>query len=158
MQDIERRAGQRFREVGLVAVADHDPPSVEELAGYVGHGRAWVAVDGRDAPVGYLLVDHVDGCAHVEQVSVDPAWQGAGVGRALLDQARRHAEAHRLPALTLTTFRDVPWNAPLYRHLGFRDLEEYELGRDLRALRDEESAHGLDPAQRTCMRLDLTDG
>jgi hypothetical protein len=60
-----------------------------------------------------------------------------------------------MPAITLTTFTDVPWNGPLYRHLGFRVLTDDELGPELRALRDRETAHGLDPAQRACMRADL---
>jgi hypothetical protein len=62
-----------------------------------------------------------------------------------------------LSAITLTTFKDVPWNAPLYRHLGFRTLRDDEIGPELRALRDEETAHGLDAAKRVCMRSELAD-
>lgn len=61
-----------------------------------------------------------------------------------------------MPAVTLTTFSDVPWNAPLYRQLGFRVLRDEEIGPGLRAVRDEETAHGLDPARRVCMRMDLS--
>jgi hypothetical protein len=43
----------------------------------------------------------------------------------------------------------------LYAHLGFRALDEAELTDGLRAVRDAEIEHGLDPAQRVCMRLDL---
>jgi hypothetical protein len=46
----------------------------------------------------------------------------------------------------------VPWNRPLYKHLGFRVLGDEELSLGLRALRDDESAHGLDPELRVCMR------
>jgi len=60
-----------------------------------------------------------------------------------------------MPAVTLTTFEDVPWNAPLYRHLGFRELRDDELGPGLRAIRDRETAHGLDPARRVSMLLKL---
>ena len=31
------------------------------------------------------------------------------------------------PAVTLTTFRDVPWNAPFYTRLGFAMLDELTL-------------------------------
>ena len=88
-------------------------------------------------------------------VSVRPGHQGAGVGRALLDRVRDWAAATDRPALTLTTFTDVPWNRPLYEHLGFRVLAEAEIGPELQALRATEAAHGLDPATRACMRLDL---
>jgi GNAT superfamily N-acetyltransferase len=112
-----------------------------------------VGVDGR--PVGYVLAEVVDGNAHVEQVSVEPAHQGMGIGRALIEEVRGWARAAGLPALTLTTFRDVPWNGPLYRHLGFGDLDEHEIGPELRAVRDRETAMGLDPAQRVCMGQDV---
>ena len=60
-----------------------------------------------------------------------------------------------MPAMTLATFRDVPWNGTLYRHLGFRFLDHDTLGPELAAVRAHETAIGLDPATRVCMRLDL---
>lgn len=155
LREIERLAGERFREVGLEAVADDEPPSLTALAGYAAGNRAWVATDRAGTPIGYVLVDVVDGCAHVEQISVRPDHQGAGVGRALIDRVRAWAAETDRRALTLTTFSDVPWNRPLYEHLGFRVLPEAEIGPELRAVRDTEAAHGLDPATRVCMRLDL---
>ena len=155
LREIERLAGARFRDVGLPAVADHEPASIETLVRYAEHGRSWVATGASDVPIGYVLVDVVDGSAHIAQVSVRPDHQGTGVGRALVDRVRRWAIDHDLPAVTLTTFTDIPWNAPLYRHLGFRVLREDEIGPELRSLRDEETAHGLEPATRVCMRLDV---
>jgi GNAT superfamily N-acetyltransferase len=155
LREIERLAGQRFREVGLEAVADDEPPSLETLASYAAAERAWVAVDGAGTPIGYVLVDVVDGCAHVEQISVRPDSQDMGVGRQLLAQVRAWAVETDRPAITLTTFSDVPWNRPLYEHLGFRVLTEPEIGPELRTVRETETAHGLDPAIRACMRLDL---
>lgn len=69
LREIERAAGQRFREFGLDRVADDEPASIEVLAVYAKGGRAWVA-DVAGVPVGYILVDSVDGAAHIEQVSV----------------------------------------------------------------------------------------
>ena len=149
--EIERSAGERFRDVGMPEIADDDPGSVDELAEYADDGRSWVAVDDAGTPVGYVLVDLVDGNAHIEQLSVVPAAQGTGIGRALLDHVATWAAARGAPALTLTSFRDVPWNAPLYEHLGFRVLAEHEVGPELRAVRATETAHGLDPTTRVCM-------
>ena len=157
LQEIELLAGERFREIGMAAIADHDPASLDVLARYATGGRAWVAVDGDGTRLGYVIVDVVDGCAHVEQISVRPADQGTGVGRALLDQVTEWAIATDRPALTLTTFADVPWNRPLYEHLGFRVMAEAEIGPELRAVCADEAAHGLDPATRVCMRRDLDD-
>ncbi|HEV7758192.1 MAG TPA: GNAT family N-acetyltransferase [Acidimicrobiales bacterium] len=160
LQDVELRAGAQFRDVGMADIADHDPSSLDELASYADAGRSWVAIDetghtDTGQVVGYVIVDVVDGCAHVEQVSVVPVAQGRGVGRALLDRVRTWAVESGCPALTLTTFTDVAWNRPLYEHLGFRVLAEPEIGPELRAVRAIETAHGLDPASRVCMRLDL---
>jgi GNAT superfamily N-acetyltransferase len=153
LQDIERAAGERFREVGMDAIADDEPPSLDVLYGYAIAGRAWVASDGDGGPVGYMLVDVVDDCAHVEQISVRPDRQGDGVGRALLDHVRDWAAATDRRGVTLTTFADVPWNRPLYEHLGFQVMPEDEIGPELRALREVEASHGLDPKTRVCMRI-----
>jgi GNAT superfamily N-acetyltransferase len=155
LRTIERLAGARFRDVGLDSIADDEPPSIDELAAFALAGRSWVAVDVTGLPVGYVLVDVGDDCAHVEQISVRPDHQGAGIGRALLDRVRLWAVSNNYRAITLTTFDDVPWNRPLYEHLGFRVLSESEIGPHLRAVREDEASHGLDVAARVCMRLDL---
>ena len=155
LQVIERMAGGRFREVGLGFVADHDPASLDELASYANAGRCWVAVGEEDRPIGYLLVDVVDGQAHVEQASVVPDQQGTGIGQALLDRVERWAVELGMTAITLTTFTDVAWNRPLYEHLGFRVLTEHEIGPELRVLMTEEAGHGLDPTTRVAMVRDL---
>jgi GNAT superfamily N-acetyltransferase len=157
LREIERLAGDRFRDVGFESIADHEPTATDTLAAYAAAGRAWVAADSVGAPVGFVLVDVVDDCAHVEQVSVRPDHQGAGVGRALLNRVRAWATSTGKDAVTLTTFNDVSWNRPLYEHLGFRVLPEVEIGPELRAVQDAETAHGLDPATRVCMRLELAD-
>jgi ribosomal protein S18 acetylase RimI-like enzyme len=139
-------------------IAAHEPMTVDAMDAYRRSGRAWVLLtaEAPDAtPVGYALVDVVDGAAHIEQVSVDPAFARQGLGRRLIDHVAAEARGETRTAVTLTTFRDVPWNAPYYQRCGFRVLAESELGPELRAKRDAEATHGLDPALRVCMRRDL---
>lgn len=156
LREIERLAGQRFREVGLDAVADDEPLSIDSLAQYADAGRAWVAVDDADRPVGYILIDEVDGLSHIEQLTVRPDWQGHGLARALIFEGVQAAYgAGRSPSLTLTTFDQVPWNRPLFERLGFRVLAEHEIGDELRAVRQTEAERGLDPTMRVAMLLDL---
>jgi GNAT superfamily N-acetyltransferase len=153
---IERRAGEQFRDVGLDDVADDEPTSVEELVEYVHAGRCWVAVDEDDRPIGYLLVEDLDGLAHIEQVSVEPEHQGMGVGRSLIDQARTWARETGRAAVTLTTFADVSWNAPLYARLGFVVMSDDEVGPQLQARRRAEVERGLDNMMpRVSMKLTL---
>jgi N-acetylglutamate synthase-like GNAT family acetyltransferase len=97
----------------------------------------------------------VDGCLHVEQLSVDMGSARRGLGRTLLEHAARRAAADRLPALTLTTFERVPWNAPYYARLGFRILDDAEVTPGLRAIRQREAETGLDRWPRVCMRRDV---
>jgi GNAT superfamily N-acetyltransferase len=155
IRDIEWAAGQRYRGFGLEQVADDEPASVEVLAGYANAGRAWVAVDDTDRPIGYILVDIIDHGCHIEQVSVEPAHQGRGVGRALIEEVQGWATAKGLGALTLTTFGHLPWNRPLYEHLGFRVLSQEEITPGVQAVRNGEADHGLDPDLRVVMRFDL---
>jgi GNAT superfamily N-acetyltransferase len=155
LREIERAAGQRYREFGLDRVADDEPASMEVLQGYAQDGRAWVADNDANDVVGYILADEIDGGGHVEQVSVAPDYQGRSVGRALIDQAVRWAIAGGFKALTLTTFGHIPWNRPLYAHLGFRVLSKDEIGAGLKAVREAEADHGLDPDLRVVMCLDL---
>jgi GNAT superfamily N-acetyltransferase len=148
MQAVERAAGEQFRDVGMGDIADHDPMPASALAEYVDDGRAWCAeLDG--AVVGYAVAETVDGHGHLEQISVHPDVQGRGLGRALVDAVAAWADG----AVTLTTFRDVPWNRPLYEHLGFVVVHDDEIGPELAHKVIEEIQYGLDPALRVSMRL-----
>jgi GNAT superfamily N-acetyltransferase len=154
LQEIEVSAGQAFRGLGMTEVADDDPPSHDVLEEYARAGRAWVAE--RDGEVAaYLLAEVVDGAAHVEQVSVHADHAGHGVGRALVEHLAAWARARGLAALTLTTFAEVPWKAPLYARAGFVVVPDDELLPGLRAVRDAEAARGLDRWPRVAMRRPL---
>lgn len=155
LREIERRAGQRFHEVGLPEVAAAEPTSVDELAHYAAAGRSWTVVDAHDAPLGYVIVDIVDGQTHIEQISVLPEYQGNGLGRALCAHVGGWTRRHGMKAITLTTFAAVPWNQPLYEHLGLAVLDDDQIGPELRNVQAHEVLQGLDPAQRVCMRVDL---
>ncbi|RLU83690.1 GNAT family N-acetyltransferase [Streptomyces griseocarneus] len=139
----------------MTAVAEDEPPSPELLAEFVEHGRAWVHADEQDVPMGYVVVELVDGCAHVEQVSVDPAYSGRRVGAGLVDHVAAWAGKQGAAALTLTTFTEVPWNGPYYERCGFRWLKDAEITPGLREIRAAETAHGLDRWPRGCMRREL---
>lgn len=158
LQGVEAAAGRCFREVGMPEIADDLPLPLAELARYQQSGLAWVAVDaGADqgTPVAYLIAEPVDGNLHVEQVSVHPDHARRRIGRALLDHLAGYAAAREVPALTLTTFTEVPWNAPYYARCGFRALDDAEVTAGLRRIRAREAAYGLDRWPRTCMRKDL---
>jgi GNAT superfamily N-acetyltransferase len=154
---VSARAGERFRAVDeprIAACADDAPFSPAELEAYAASGRGWVAVEGRTV-VGFLVVDIIDRCAHIEEVDVLPAAGGRGHGSRLIEATAAWARSSGFTGVTLTTFRDVPWNAPWYAGLGFRVLSDDELTPGLRRRRALEREHGLPPELRVAMRLDL---
>lgn len=157
LQVVERRAGEMFRPLGMEVVAEDGPPTLERLAVYQRAGRAWVAED-RGEVVGYLLLDVVAGCAHIEQVSVDPTHARQRVGARLIESATQWAIRHGLTSMTLTSFEHVPWNAPFYATLGFVVVPDEDQSLPLRAIRRAEKGHGHGDAwPRVAMRRQLDD-
>lgn len=151
LQAIGVAAGRRFAEVGLDEVAADPPLDLADLEAWRKAGRAWVATDRDGHPVGFVVVDLIDGGAHVEEISVLPELAGKGHGMALMRHVEGWARRKGFPTVTLTTFRDVPWNRPWYERRGYRVLAEDEWTPGLVARREEEAAHGLDPDQRVVM-------
>jgi len=156
VQAIQLAAGDAFRHVGMSAVAESPPLPAASLSGYRKAGRAWVAVDDHDDPVGFVVADVVDGAAYIEQVSVHPAHARQRIGAMLLDHVASWAARHGLSALTLITFRGVPWNAPYYERLGFRELADSEVTPGLAALWASGPRAGPDSPVRVCMRRELS--
>lgn len=152
LQEVEAAAGASFATVGRPEVAADPPLALEALAAWRDAGRCWVAADDDGPPLAYVVVDLLDGAAHIEQVSVHPTAAGRRLGAALVDHVGGWAHGLGLPWITLTTFRDVPWNGPYYRRLGFTPVPAHEVGPELAARLAEEAAHGLLPADREALR------
>ena len=155
LQGIDVATGQMFCDIGMPEVAGYDPWPLPELEASRAAGLLWVVPGEAGGPVAFLMGSLVDGCLHVEQLSVDPGSARRGFGRKLLEHAAHRAAADGIPALTLTTFAHVPWNAPYYVRCGFRILDDAEVTPGLRAIRQREAAVGLDRWPRVCMRRDI---
>ena len=117
--------------------------------------RAWVAVDDGGSIIGFAVAWLVDGEGHLDELAVVPAHGRRGVGRALVDEVVAWTAAQDLTSITLTTFRDVPWNAPYYEKLGFHVVST--LTPALQALIDQQATWGLEPSLRVVMRRSLLD-
>jgi GNAT superfamily N-acetyltransferase len=154
LRAVEAAAARLFAEVGLGKIAEDEPTDPELLEAACTAGRLWVADCDGDA-VGFALVELLDGAPHLLELSVAPDHGRRGLGarlvRFVLDWARRGGHG----AVTLTTFRDVPWNGPFYEKLGFCALDEAALPPGLAARRARERAAGIDVAPRVAMRCPL---
>jgi GNAT superfamily N-acetyltransferase len=146
LRAIEVEADTVFAEVGIGPFAESEQENHLDKAAVV------FAIG--DPALGFACVEVVDGAAHIWQLSVLPQAARGGRGRALVGAVCDWASANGLPAVTLTTFRDVAWNGPFYARLGFRELEELSPG--LAAMREHERAIGDDDfGLRIAMRKDL---
>jgi len=152
---IERAAAALFRDFGLAHVFSTVLTSDEDLARAQQEGRLWVAAGPDDRPVGFAVASVVGENAHLDELDVDPDHGRRGLGRALVQTVLRWARARGLPAVTLTTLQNVPWNAPFYEQLGFRALAEAERGAVLDEILREEVARGLPAENRVAMRREL---
>jgi GNAT superfamily N-acetyltransferase len=152
---IETRAGERYR--GLVPdeiPSDNVPETT--LRDAASAGRLFVAEAADRTLVGFALgVLLADGSAHLEELDVLPEYGHRGIGTALVEAACRWARASGHRKLTLTTFRDVPFNAPYYLRLGFRILVPDEITPALAAVLESEHGKRIDLAPRVCLQRDL---
>ncbi|HAZ4814852.1 TPA: GNAT family N-acetyltransferase [Enterobacter cloacae] len=150
---IERAAGQRFRDYPELAwLAEGEVISAEQHLDYAERGLSWLAL-ANELPVGFILAETHVSSLFIVELSVHLDWQGKGIGRRLIACVADQARKRGLASLTLTTFRDVPWNAPFYARLGFEMITT--LTPELREKREEETAHGLAYDARCAMRLPL---
>ncbi|MDW3560942.1 GNAT family N-acetyltransferase [Enterobacter cloacae] len=150
---IERAAGERFRDYPELAwLAEGDVISAEQHLDYAERGLSWLAL-ANELPVGFILAETHVSSLFIVELSVHLDWQGKGIGRRLIACVADQACKRGLASLTLTTFRDVPWNAPFYARLGFEMITT--LTPELREKREEETAHGLAYDARCAMRLPL---
>jgi len=115
-------------------------------------GHLWVAL-ADDLPVGFVHVAVLEpGIAHLEEIDVHPEHGRRGLGTRLLITVCGWAAINGYSYVTLTTFRDVPWNMPFYARLGFEQIPPAELSPALQSVIDDETRRGLDPSRRVAMR------
>jgi ribosomal protein S18 acetylase RimI-like enzyme len=68
---------------------------------------------------GYMVAWPESDAYFLDNIAVDPTWQGEGLGRQLIDHAILQARQLRLPAIRLYTNVAMTENLSMYAHLGF---------------------------------------
>ena len=155
LREIEDEAGTIFSGLGLIDEALDVVFPVDDLVRLVGMGQVWVGCPENDLPVGMVIASVREEAAYVEEMDVLPSHGRRGLGARLLACVCAWARAEGHAAVTLSTFRDVPWNGPFYRKHGFRDLQPAEWTPGMRAIRAKEARHGLRVEARVFMRREL---
>lgn len=150
LQEIEVAAGGRFRDIGMADVAGGEPTPLEILRDRAGANQLYVARDGSGAIAGFLIWSPKDGLAYIEELSVHPHHAGNRFGARLIDELASDVRG-RVPALSLATFREVPWNAPYYASLGFVEMPQGEAGSAHQESWRRQAENGLDMSHRLFM-------
>jgi GNAT superfamily N-acetyltransferase len=147
LPSIEERAVKLFdgwlAETGLTREVLDTVTSVDEFEDARARGHLWVAASIDDVPVGFALVMILDGFVHLDEIDVVPECARRGVGTALVGAVCEWAAQEGYEKVTLSTFRDVPFNAPFYAALGFVPLAPENLPPEHVELVKGENARGL---------------
>jgi GNAT superfamily N-acetyltransferase len=159
LPEIERAAARLFETYpGELAV---DPQwltrvkPLEELLEANDDARLLVAVADDGEVVGFALLVDLGLFAHLEELDVLPEHGRKGLGSALLEAVCEWAYTHGFSAVTLSTFRDVPWNAPFYARHGFTVVEPDDMPPELVRVVEAERARGLRSDLRVVMQREV---
>lgn len=150
IREIENDAAQRYLGSQHGYLAAHDAAPAEAYAGLAADGLV-LLLEADGEPAGMAACEVFPEALHLHELGVRHRHQGQGFGRRLVEAVAAEARRRRLPAVTLTTFADIEWNAPLYTHLGFQELDGKGLNEWLRQKLEDEYGRGL--TQRCAMRL-----
>ncbi len=151
MPAIEQAAGQLFADVsGLSDLAGHAPIPIDRLQRYIRKGHCLVSHRDEEM-VGFLVTEPFGRELHIWEMDVHPAAQRSGVGSGLLRACMIDARNSAFRALTLTTFRDVAWNAPFYARLGFEEVTDLDSHPRLASELAADADNGLPPDRRCAM-------
>ena len=126
-----------------------------EFARLIRKGHSLVAHVG-EALAGFLVAERFSRELHIWEMDVAPAFQRRGIGAGLVRAAQIDARNSGITALTLTTFRDVAWNAPFYARLGFVEVTALDAHMRLAGELAVEVDSGL-PADRRCAMICFLD-
>jgi GNAT superfamily N-acetyltransferase len=146
MPEIERAAAVAF--AGEPAIDPARTRSEADFARLIRRGHCLVAHVG-DEMAGFLVAEPFRRELHIWEMDVLPAFQRRGIGAGLVRATQIDARNTGFRALTLTTFRDVAWNAPFYARLGFEEVTAIDAHLRLAGELANEADDGL-PAARRC--------
>lgn len=156
LSQIEQSAAALFLDTPYAFLVNDAPLPLDFVQQRFQAGQVWVAVDDCDmSVVGYAIACEVDNTLYLQQIDVTPKHGQKGVGSALVITVCDWAKAHDYLIVSLSTFRDIPWNAPFYSKLGFRPLDEAELTTGFQQIRLKELEAGLAISERVIMHCML---
>lgn len=140
---IEREAAALFP-ASVLPPQLATPLPQEVLQACLAASVLWVADEEAFGPVGFIAARTCDGSLHLVEMDVLPSRGRQGTGTRLLQHlcevARQRGHAH----ITLTTFAQLPWNAPFYARHGFAEVTNFGAFPQLAAALQSERERGFE--------------
>ncbi|MBS0029015.1 GNAT family N-acetyltransferase [Chitinophaga sp. 22321] len=100
----------------LLLLAD---PSIVLITSYLSLSEVYVMEQNRQAIACYVLLAHNTDITEIKNISVNPAWQGKGLGKILLQDAAQRARANGYKRICIGTGNSSIAQLYLYQRQGF---------------------------------------
>lgn len=150
LPEIEKAAAKLFESVGLYELFSSHTSAIETYREYMKKKQLWVAV-ADEKPVGFALASTIDNHAYLSEIDVHPHYGKRGIGKALVETVCEWAQEQGFEAITLSTQKNVAWNAPFYAKLGFEIMPPETWTAPYHELRAKEAELGLPVEDRVLM-------
>jgi GNAT superfamily N-acetyltransferase len=152
---IEQSAATRFLNTPYAFLLNAQPLPPDLIQQQFQTGQIWVAIHQPNTLIGYALTRPIDHTIYLQEIDIEPQHGQKGLGTALINTIKSWANQSGHTVMSLSTFRDIPWNAPFYAKLGFRILTPSELTPSFQQIRQQEQDAGLPIADRVIMQCEL---
>jgi GNAT superfamily N-acetyltransferase len=153
MPKIEHAAAIAFADIAGVDITR--TRSEADFARLIRKGHCLVAYVG-ERMAGFIVTEPFSRELHIWEMDVLPEYQRRGIGAGLVRAALIDARNSGFRAVTLTTFRDLSWNAPFYARLGFEEVTALDAHLRLAGELALEADYGL-PMERRCAMICFLD-
>lgn len=152
LRAVELDAARRFSGTGLLNEAQAESAmSPEHLTELINNQQVWVVCHGSNV-VGFAAACVLDdGVALLDEIDVVEGHGRKGLGKQLIDAVIDWARGRGFSEVILSTFAEVPWNAPYYERCGFKTVPSEGFSADMVRLRKVEESIGLPVGVRVFM-------
>jgi len=154
--EVEEDAAQLLaNEPSLAGVPIPPSRDPEEYHSMIRQRHCLTATSGEQV-VGFAATRRIGKEVHLHEFSVATAFQRMRIGATLLNALKIDCKNSGVRAITLHTYRDIPWNGPFYARHGFVIIEDLEAHPRLAAGHAAAVEFGL-PAERRCAMIHFID-
>jgi len=153
---IDKASTELFSQYGC-DISHIESAGEEYYREITGRHAIYVAHTDTNKLIGFCAVKIADANAYIAEISVLPEYSKQGIGTRLLEHAIYWAEINDFEYITLTTFKDIIFNAPFYKKFGFKEFIPDALWPEIKRIRKAEHDIGLEVMPRIAMRKYLVE-